>query len=34
LILCRLKRVPGEVANADEGEAGLLHERDVAMILF
>jgi len=34
LIFCRLKRVPGEVAHADEGESGLLHQSDVAMNLF
>ena len=34
MIFCRLKRVPGEVAHADEGESGLLHQSDVAMNLF
>jgi hypothetical protein len=34
LIFCRLKRVPGEVAHADERKAGLLHQSYVAMNLF
>src|SRR3981189_3425114 len=34
LIFRGLKRVPGEVAHADEGETGLLHESDVAVNLF